>query len=132
MTTTSRPKRLYLLTTALLFGVMLVNPIAGLIGYVGAHAVEYVVIVHSAIGKRYVGTGAETGGIVGAAVRSRARATGCVFAYLVVVAGLLGAVQQFVTPTVASVVLLTVGGMHVLFDGFIWKLRRPAVGRSLR
>ena len=132
VTTTSRPKRLYLLTTVLLFGVMLVNPIAGLIGYVGAHAVEYVVIVHSALGKRYVGTGAEPGGLVGAAVRSRARATGCVVTYLVVVAGLLGAVQQFVTPTVASVVLLTVGGMHVLFDGFIWKLRRPAVGRSLR
>ena len=128
----SRPKRLYLLTTATLFVVTLVNPIAGLIGYVGAHAIEYVVIVHSALDKRYTGSEAEPGGLVGAAVRSRARATGCVFAYLVVVAGLLGSVQQFVTPTVASVVLLTVGGMHVLFDGFIWKLRRPVVGRSLR
>ena len=65
-------------------------------------------------------------------MRSGARATGCVAAYLVVVAGTLAAVQRFVTPTVGSVVLLTVGGMHVLFDGFIWKLRRPVVARSLR
>ena len=127
----SRPKRLYLLTTAVLFAVMVVNPIVGLIGYVGAHAIEYVVIVHSAVGKRYTGPAAESGGVVGSAVRSRARATGCVLAYLVVVATLLGAVQRFVTPTLASVVLLTVGGMHVLFDGFIWKLRRPVVARSL-
>ena len=128
----SQPKRLYLATTAVLFAVMLWNPIAGLIGYVGAHAVEYVVIVHSALGKRYTGSGAEPGGLVGTAVRSRARATGCVVIYLVVVASMLAAVQNYVTPTVASVVLLTVGGMHVLFDGFIWKLRRPVVGRSLR
>lgn len=128
----SQPKRLYLLMTAVLFAVMLWNPIVGLIGYVGAHAVEYIVIVHSALGKRYTGSGAEPGGLVGTAVRSGARATGCVAAYLVVVAGTLAAVQRFVTPTVGSVVLLTVGGMHVLFDGFIWKLRRPVVARSLR
>ena len=32
---------------------------------------------------------------------------------------------------VASVVYVTIGGMHVLWDGFIWKLRRAAVARSL-
>mgnify|MGYP003329346970 CR=1 FL=1 len=34
-------KRLYVAATAALFVTILVNPIAGFLGYVGAHAVEY-------------------------------------------------------------------------------------------
>jgi len=29
------------------------------------------------------------------------------------------------------VVFFTLGGLHVFYDGFIWKLRRPAVAQSL-
>ncbi len=28
-------------------------------------------------------------------------------------------------------VFFTLGGLHVFYDGFIWKLRRPAVAQSL-
>jgi hypothetical protein len=125
------PKRRYLLGTAVLFGVILVNPIVGLMGYVGSHAVEYFVIVHGALRRRYAGPLAERGGLVGRAVRSPLKATGCIVAYLVVIGGVLVLVQFRLRADLASVVLLTVGGMHVFFDGFIWKLRRPVVARSV-
>lgn len=125
------PKRGYLLSTAVLFVVIMVQPIIGLLGYVGAHAVEYFVIVHQALGRRYTGATAEPGGLVGRIVRSPLRATGCVIAYVVLIGVVLIAVQFRMRADLASVILLTVGGMHVFFDGFIWKLRRPVVAKSV-
>ncbi len=125
------PKRRYLLGTALLFVVILVNPIVGLIGYVGSHALEYFVIVHGALGRRYTGAHAQPGGAVGRVVRSPLRATGAVAVYVVLVGAALVSVQKLLDADVANTVLLTVGGMHVFFDGFIWKLRRPVVAHSV-
>ena len=125
------PKRRYLAATAALFAVILVSPIVGLIGYVGAHAIEYFVIVHGSLGRRYTGARAERGGAVGRVVRSPLRATGCVALYVMVVGAALVFVTRLVPPNVGNVVLLSVGGMHVFFDGFIWKLRRPVVARSV-
>ena len=132
-TTRSLPKYLYLGFTFTLFVVMVVNPIVGIVGYVGSHAVEYVVVVRGALGSRYSGfrQPAETGGLVGLMVRSRLRADGVVAVYLVLVTLFLKAVTGGLSAERASIVLLTVGGMHVCFDGFIWKLRRPVVARSL-
>ena len=129
----SVPKYVYLGFTLALFVVMLVNPIVGIVGYVGSHAIEYVVIVHGALGKRYSGTSgpAEPGGFVGRVVRTRLRASGVIVVYLIAVTLFIKAVTGGLSAANASVVLLTVGGMHVFFDGFIWKLRRPVVARSL-
>ena len=68
----SGPKHLYLALTLGLFVVMLVNPIVGIVGYVGAHAVEYLVIVHGALASRYSGrrVAPQPGGAVGRLVRS--------------------------------------------------------------
>ena len=125
------PKRRYLLGTALLFAVILVNPVVGLIGYVGSHALEYFVIVHGALGRRYAGPTGQPGGVVGRIVRSPLRATGCVVAYALLVGIALVSVQKLVDADIGNTVLLTVGGMHVFFDGFIWKLRRPVVAHSV-
>ena len=57
---------------------------------------------------------------------------GSVSVVLVVVVGIALVTVQFrVEADLANVILLTVGGMHVFFDGFIWKLRRPVVARSV-
>ena len=125
------PKRRYLLGTALLFAVILVNPIVGLIGYVGSHALEYFVIVHGALGRRYSGPTAQPGGVVGRIVRRPLQATGCVLVYVSLVGIALLSVQKLVDVDIGNTVLLTVGGMHVFFDGFIWKLRRPVVAHSV-
>jgi hypothetical protein len=125
------PKRRYLLSTAVLIVLIMVNPIVGLMGYVGSHALEYFVIVHGALGRRYTGPTAEAGGVVGRVVRGRLKATGCVIAYVLLIGSVLIAIQFRMRADLASVVLLTIGGMHVFFDGFIWKLRRPVVARSV-
>ena len=123
-------KHLYLAGTFALFVTMLFNPLAGLIGYVGAHAIEYLVIVHRHLGTRYVGEGSDHGGMVGSTVRSPIGRTGFVLGYLVVTVGLFLALRAGASAYVYSVVFLTAGGLHVFYDGFIWKLRRANVARG--
>jgi hypothetical protein len=139
-------KYLYLAFTFCLMVVILVNPIVGIVGYVGSHAVEYVIIVHGALGSRYrpkasakIESGSpgvasakfEPGGLVGRAVRTWLRPTGVVAVYLFGVTLFLRFVNNGLSARHVSILLLTIGGMHVFFDGFIWKLRRPVVARSL-
>ena len=45
-------KHFYLLSTAFLIVAVLVDPIAGFLGYVASHAVEYFVIVHRSVRSR--------------------------------------------------------------------------------
>jgi hypothetical protein len=123
-------KWLYLFATASLFAVTLVQPIAGLVGYVGAHAIEYLVTVDHHVGRRYTGAGAAPGGVVGTAVRTRLGRHGVITAYLVTWAVLFTVIRDHGSPFVVTTIFLTVGGLHVFYDGFIWKLRRPAVARG--
>lgn len=127
-------KWIYVGATALLFATILVDPIAGLMGYVGAHAIEYFVIVHQSLGRRY---GEPTDGQsarrapIGRAIRARTGRLGFFVAYLGVIVGLVTLLQWYGSRSVYLVVFFTLGGLHVFYDGFIWKLRRPAVARSL-
>ena len=43
---------------------------------------------------------------------------------------LIWALASISSLAVHAAVIFTLGGMHVFYDGFIWKLRRPAVARS--
>jgi hypothetical protein len=121
-------KHLYVGSTAALLAVTLVDPIAGLAGYVAAHALEYFVVVHGVLGRRY--STPAGGGVLGRMVRTRAGPMGFLAAYLAGVAALLLASRAW-TPGMVAVTFLTLGGMHLLYDGFIWKLRQPSVASSL-
>jgi hypothetical protein len=48
-------------------------------------------------------------------------------AVMVVVAGGAHALARQFSGEPANVILFSVGALHFLYDGFIWKLRRPAV-----
>ena len=124
-------KWLYLGATAVLFGLMLVDPLAGLLGYVGAHAVEYFVIVHQSLGRRYTSAADDGGAWLGRVVRARPGRTGFLAAYALAIVALVVGLSLWGSPLLYAVVFFTLGGMHVFYDGFIWKLRRPAVARSL-
>jgi hypothetical protein len=124
-------KWLYVGATALLFGVMLVDPLAGIMGYVGAHAIEYFVIVHQSLGKRYTSAEDDGGAFLGRVVRARTGRWGFMIAYGLTVFALVGLLSRLGQPLIYFIVFFTLGGMHVFYDGFIWKLRRPAVARSL-
>ncbi|MBI2704915.1 MAG: hypothetical protein HYX32_06455 [Actinobacteria bacterium] len=124
-------KWLYLGSTAVLFVVILIDPIAGIMGYVGAHAVEYFAIVHQSLGRRYGDP--VTGGRspLGRAVRARPGRLGFFAIYLGIVTGIVSLLEWRGSPVLYAVVFFTLGGLHVFYDGFIWKLRRPKVAASL-
>jgi hypothetical protein len=122
-------KSVYVGATAALFAVMLADPLAGVMAYVGAHAVEYFVVVHHSLGRRY--EEGDGGAVLGRVVRGRAGRGGFLAGYLVVVGLLVGFLGWIGSPLAYAVVFFTLGGLHVFYDGFIWKLRRPAVARSL-
>jgi hypothetical protein len=120
-------KRFYTASTAALFLTILIDPVAGFLGYVGSHAVEYFVIVHRSIGPRYASADVDGRAPVGYAVRRLGRA-GFFTVYIGIVFGALAMLDRYGSATSYTVVILTLGGMHVLYDGFIWK--RPTAGRG--
>jgi hypothetical protein len=126
---TSNPAKLvYLGATAALFGWMLVDPVSGFVGYVGAHAVEYFAIVHRALGSRFADG---SGGSLGRTMRRPGGRRRFFGAYLAAFVGLLIIESTVGGPDVYTFTVLFLGGLHVLYDGFIWKLRRPSVARGL-
>jgi len=138
-------KWFYVASTAALFGVLLVDPLAGLMGYVGAHAVEYFVVVRQSLGRRY-GTAAAVDALGDAdadataprrpvplarAVRSPLGRDGFLVVYVALIVGIVMVLERLGSPTAYAVVFFTLGGLHVFYDGFIWKLRRAPVAASL-
>lgn len=122
-------KYIYVGSTAALFVVMLINPIVGIMGYVAAHAVEYFAIVHQTLGKRYKAQ--PGGGALGRAVRLPFGRPMFYVTYIGIIAMITFSLKWYGDPTLYFVVYLTLGGMHVFYDGFIWKLRRPEVANSV-
>jgi hypothetical protein len=120
-------KRFYTASTAALFVTILVNPVAGFLGYVGSHAIEYFIIVHRSAGPKYASADADGRAPVGYAIRRLGR-VGFFVAYIGVVFAALSVLDRYGSPTSYTVVILTLGGMHVFYDGFIWK--RPAADRG--
>jgi len=118
----------YVGATAALIAVVCIDPVVGFAAYVGAHAVEYFVIVRGAADRRAARGG---GGVVGCAARSRLGPGGFVAVAAVgavvplVVLGRLGSFM------VATGAYLTVGALHIFYDGLIWKQRTPAVAHDL-
>jgi hypothetical protein len=115
-------KWLYQASSLLLMGSIAVDPVAGFIAYVGAHAIEYFVVVYKTTETRY-GRQHDGCSFLG---RAAYRPAGRIVCFAVVV-GLALLVHARVAGTVYNVVLYTVGVLHFLYDGFIWKLRKPAV-----
>jgi hypothetical protein len=122
-------KQLYVLSTAALFGwVVFVDPLSGLVGYVGAHSIEYFVIVHRALGSRFADG---SGGSLGALVRrpgGRGRFLG---GYVLVFVALVFVEKRWGGADLYSFTVLFLGGLHVFYDSLIWKLRRPQVAAGL-
>jgi hypothetical protein len=125
-------KWLYLTSTGALFVTMFINPIAGFMGYVGSHAVEYFVIVGRSVGPRYtpetvIAQPSPIGRVIAAPYGRVKFFVGYAFAM-----GLLvWALASISNLAFHAAVIFTLGGMHVFYDGFIWKLRRPVVAQSL-
>ncbi|MEP7112900.1 MAG: hypothetical protein ABI862_06515 [Ilumatobacteraceae bacterium] len=124
-TAASRPKHWYALGTAGLVIAVMVDPIAGVAGYVAAHAIEYFAVVHSSLRKR--GDAAP----VATATRTPTRRAVAYVAYFVAISALIYFTKSRLDGRLYAFAVLFFGALHILYDGFVWKLRRPAVAASL-
>lgn len=121
----NRAKHVYTAGTLGLVLAVMVDPIAGVAGYVAAHAIEYFAVVHSSLRHR-------------ADVAPVARATnttvrrGVTYAlYFAFVAAVVLVTWNVLGGRLYAFAILFFGALHILYDGFVWKLRRPAVAASL-
>ena len=118
------PARLmYLGSTAMLLLVIAVEPVTGFVAFVGAHAAEYLFVVgwriDRAANKRTVGDR------VGALAR-RVGGGGTLGLYAAAVVPLTVWVERSRASDIGLIVVLTLGALHLLYDGFIWRTPRPA------
>jgi hypothetical protein len=106
---------------------VVVDPAAGFVSYIAAHALEYFVIVHASL-RRRAAHGRHSFVPVSATRLRRARLyVGYTW-------------SRWRSPTISfgkldgrlyAWIVLFFGGLHVFYDGFIWKLRRPSTAASL-
>jgi hypothetical protein len=123
-------KWLYQASSLGLLASIVIDPVAGFIAYVCAHAVEYAVVVDRTAKQRY-GPGARPGPGPGGGMLGRmARHGGGRVAYCgAIVLGAL-AVHASVHGVAFNAVVYSVGALHFTYDAVIWKLRKPAVARD--
>jgi hypothetical protein len=122
---------MYLASTAGLFAVAIVHPIAGLLAWIASHAIEYFIIVSTNLDSRYR-RGPTPSAPLGRVVSSPVRGVGVVAVFAVAVVTASKLLNGSVPSVVYGLIFLSVGGLHVFYDGFIWKLRRPQVADSFR
>ncbi len=122
---------LYLTGTLGLFVVAIMAPIAGFLAWIAAHAIEYFVIVSTNLDSRYR-KGARATAPLGRVVASPVRGLGVVAASALAVVVATQYLHGRISPFAYGLVFLSIGGLHVFYDGFIWKLRRPQVADSFR
>ena len=121
---THSPARLvYLASTAMLLAVLAVEPVAGFVAYVGAHAAEYFFVVRWRVDR--AAQKSTVGDRVGALAR-RVGGGGTLALYAAAVSPLVVAAQVFRDRDFGITMVLTLGGLHLLYDGFIWRTPRPS------
>jgi len=121
----SRPKHWYVLGTVGLIIAVMVDPIAGVAGYVAAHAIEYFAVVHSSLRKR------NDAAPVAVATHTPLRRTIAYIGYFAAIGALVYLTWSPFNGKLYAFAILFFGALHILYDGFVWKLRRPAVAASL-
>ena len=121
----SRAKHLYALGTLGLVVAVMVDPIAGVAGYVAAHAIEYFAVVHRSLRTR------RDDAPVAIVTSTSRRRGGIYILYFVVIAAIIVGTALPFNGRMYAFAILFFGALHILYDGFVWKLRRPNVAASL-
>lgn len=121
----SRPKHWYAAATLGLVVAVMVDPIAGVAGYVAAHAIEYFAVVHRSLRTR------RDAAPVAVVTRTSGRRALVYAAYFAAIAAIVVGTRGMWDGKVYAFAVLTFGALHIFYDGFVWKLRRPNVAASL-
>ena len=118
-------KLAYQLSSLILLAAVVVDPVAGLIAYVCAHAVDYAVVVDRTAKRRY-GSGESVSLLGRVAASGKGRVA---FFGGILVAAL--AAHDFVHGSAYNALVYSVGALHFTYDAVIWKLRKPEVAKDL-
>jgi uncharacterized membrane protein YidH (DUF202 family) len=121
----SPAKHLYMAGTLGMVLAVMVDPIAGVAGYVAAHAIEYFAVVHRSLRTR------TDDAPVAVATRTRPRRIGVYGAYFAGIVAIILFAGRLPGGHAYAYAILFFGALHILYDGFVWKLRRPSVAASL-
>ena len=124
-TQASPAKHLYALGTLGLVIAVMVDPIAGVAGYVAAHAIEYFAVVHRSLRTR------RDDAPVAVATSTPWRRAAVYALYFGFIAGVVVVTASVFGGRLYAFAILFFGALHILYDGFVWKLRRPNVAASL-
>jgi hypothetical protein len=120
-------KWLYQASSLALIATIAIDPAAGFVAYVAAHAFEYVVVVYKTAHRD--ATSARSTGTA----RGLPWLAGSMPGRVLAVGGVMGAaflVHLRVAGDAYNAILFTVGALHFTFDGAIWKLRRQPVAAA--
>jgi hypothetical protein len=123
--TTAAPKLVYTLGTFGLLVMVMIDPLAGIAGYVAAHSIEYFGIVHSSLRTR------RDAAPIARASSTTWRRAGLYLAYIAAIVLLIHFTARPWHGRIYVFAVLFLGALHIFYDGFVWKLRRPAVAASL-
>jgi hypothetical protein len=120
-------KWLYQGATLALIGGIVIDPLAGLVAWVLAHTVEYLIVVQRTMVSRYA-DGADSS-VLGVLGRGRRRWS-LLTAFLVVCFFVDASLDGWVPSEIYLTIIYTLGVLHFTYDAFIWKMRKPAVARN--
>lgn len=121
-------KYAYLAATFGLLVLMGVHPIAGFAGFVAGHSIEYFAIVHRSLRSR-AATGDQS--VVARATASRVRRAVTYTTYATILVTFIQVARSSFGGQLYGFSILFFGALHVFYDGFVWKLRRPQLAASL-
>ena len=121
----SPAKHLYAAGTLAMVIAVVVDPIAGVAGYVAAHAIEYFAVVHRSLRTR------RDDAPVARATRTPWRRVGIYALYFGFITALVMVTGSVLGGSLYAYAILFFGALHIFYDGFVWKLRRPNVAASL-
>jgi hypothetical protein len=95
---------------------------------VGAHAIEYFGIVHGSLRRRAFAGDASP---ISRVTANRGRRSGVYIVYFAAMGLLVSLTFEVWEGKLYTFIVLFFGALHILYDGFVWKLRTPAVAASL-
>ncbi len=118
----NRAKHLYLTGAGVGFAIAPFDPVAGFLAFMSAHSIEYVVVVAGTVRRRAV-----DGSALHRIVRRPAGPVVFLVGYLTLVLAAVALFRRWLPLDIFLAGYLGVGVLHFVYDGMIWRLRRPEV-----
>lgn len=122
----SLPKNLYVLSTMLLYMTFTHSLIFGYITFAFSHALEYIAFVNIYVRSKYKDRIDYRSPLAIASRNLKVYSSG--FAVLVLALCALG---RYLDPHAFSIYIVGSSFLHFIYDGWIWKVRKPSVGEPL-